>query len=316
MKKITPVMLLIVVGLTAYEYSLWTMRYENVSQAEQIVMSLTERPYVYRVLIPWIARVLTFTGLRPEQALSILVMLSAIALVYGIKSLFEVVQPNMGLRGFILSSLAVEIFMLVFFFECKVYDLATAAFFAFGIAWIAKRRHHLYYILFPFACLNRETAFLLIFLFAVYEWRKMTVLSWILSVTIQNLIFISIRLLLMDMYADNAGTVLIFRPIYNLLGFLRFPLEGVLHWSAFSTVIYLSLRNRRSNPSVLNVSFLLLLPILMVLYILFGGVFEVRVFAEVYPLAWVLCWQNSIQIHEPVSLKKGNYILDVPRGEQ
>jgi hypothetical protein len=75
-----------VVVLTAREYAQWT--FDNLSRAQMIVMGLEERPYVYRALVPWLARVLVMLGLRADMALMIVVILSAIGLVYGIKYLF------------------------------------------------------------------------------------------------------------------------------------------------------------------------------------------------------------------------------------
>ena len=79
-------LLLGIVVLTARQYAQWT--FDNLSRAQMIVMGLEERPYVYRALVPWLAHVLVRLGLRADVALMIVVILSAIGLVYGIKYLF------------------------------------------------------------------------------------------------------------------------------------------------------------------------------------------------------------------------------------
>ena len=79
-------LLLGVVVLTAREYARWT--FDDLSRAQMIVMGLEEKPFVYRVLVPWLAHVLGLLGLRADVALTMIIVLSAIGLVYGIKYLF------------------------------------------------------------------------------------------------------------------------------------------------------------------------------------------------------------------------------------
>src|SRR3989304_10509408 len=75
-----------VVVLTAREYAYWTVH--NFSTADMIVMGLEQKPYVYRALVPWLAHLLVIIGMTPEAALTVLVIGSAIGLLYGIKYLF------------------------------------------------------------------------------------------------------------------------------------------------------------------------------------------------------------------------------------
>lgn len=74
-----------IVILTAQEYARWT--YDSLSRAQMIVMGLEGKPYVYRALVPWLAHLFVVLGLRADTALMVLVVLSAIGLVYGIKYL-------------------------------------------------------------------------------------------------------------------------------------------------------------------------------------------------------------------------------------
>ena len=74
--------MLFIVLIMASEYARWT--WDVQWRAEQIVNGLAERPQVYRALVPWLAYILVLMGLRPEQALTIVVVLSAIGLIYGI----------------------------------------------------------------------------------------------------------------------------------------------------------------------------------------------------------------------------------------
>jgi len=80
-------LLLLVVGLTARQYAQWA--YQNQTKAEWIVFGLEIRPYVYRALVPFLARILVTLGMGAEQALTVVVVASAIGLVYGIQYLFQ-----------------------------------------------------------------------------------------------------------------------------------------------------------------------------------------------------------------------------------
>ncbi len=71
--------------LTAKQYAQWA--FQNLTRAEWIVFGLEIRPYVYRALVPFVSRVLVFLGMGPKQALTVVVVASAIGLLYGIKYL-------------------------------------------------------------------------------------------------------------------------------------------------------------------------------------------------------------------------------------
>lgn len=74
---------LMVVVLVAREYARAT--YYSLEVAQIWVYGIGERPYVYRTLVTWAARPLVWLGLREDVALSTVIVLSAIGLVYGIK---------------------------------------------------------------------------------------------------------------------------------------------------------------------------------------------------------------------------------------
>ena len=85
-KNLIKGLLLGLIILTANEYARHT--WDIPSRARLIALGLEERPYVYRALVPWLAHVLVILGVSPELALTIIVVVSAVALLYGIKYLF------------------------------------------------------------------------------------------------------------------------------------------------------------------------------------------------------------------------------------
>ena len=77
-------MLLAFIVITAFYYAQLT--FKNSIHARSIVYGEEMRPFVYRALIPLLARGLVALGIDPQDALLGLVIMSAIALVYGFKS--------------------------------------------------------------------------------------------------------------------------------------------------------------------------------------------------------------------------------------
>jgi len=84
-KKIAKVLALLVVIFTALQYAFWAVK--STADPEMIVYGLQVKPFVYRALVPFLARILVWLGMGAEQALTVIVVASAIGLVYGIRFL-------------------------------------------------------------------------------------------------------------------------------------------------------------------------------------------------------------------------------------
>lgn len=201
--------------------------------------------------------------------------------------IFSDPSNDRDLHIFLLAFVATELFMLVFFLERKVYDMSTAAFFAWMLGLLARRKFLAYYLVFPFACLNRETAFLMIFVFAHHfqSWYRP---QWIYGAIYQTIVFLLIRMALMVLYAHNVGIPFLFRLPENIQDFAIHPWLSLVHWFVFVLVAWLCTRDWHAKPILLRSAFTVLVPSLLVLYLLFGWAFELRVFAEVYPVVFAL----------------------------
>ncbi len=192
------------------------------------------------------------------------------------------------LQEFILAALAVEVFMAIFLLECKVYDLTTAAIFAWCLGFLVRGKFVGFYLLYPVGCLNRETMFLLSLFFMVKYFWKLNTVCYLLGLVYQGSAFLGIRLLLMTIYKHSAGQDFYFWPGQILSGYWRQPLDTLLLISLFGTAIYLACRRWREKPAFLRTALLTILPLQLVLHLTMGMPFEIRVFAEVFPVIWVL----------------------------
>ena len=80
------IILFLLVLITAALYTSWTYQFPWL--AEPIVFGLQDRPFVYRALVPLLSRLLWLAGLPANVALTVIVLLSAIGLLYALYYLF------------------------------------------------------------------------------------------------------------------------------------------------------------------------------------------------------------------------------------
>lgn len=73
---------LLLLCVVAWQYAHWT--WKTHVHAEQIALSLEGKPFVLRALVPWLARGLMWLGFTAETALTILIILFAVGLYYGL----------------------------------------------------------------------------------------------------------------------------------------------------------------------------------------------------------------------------------------
>jgi hypothetical protein len=194
-------------------------------------------------------------------------------------------------REFVLAALAVELFMVLFFLECKIYDLVTAAIFALSLGLLAREKFLAYFFVFVIGCLNRET---MILMTAVYVLHFHGQPGWRAGAIYQLVVFVIIRIALMVHFAGAPGGAFWFRPVENIEWFMQFPWVSLVHWAALALVTWLCIRQWYRKPLLLRNAFTVLAPSLVMLYLVFGWAFEVRVFAEVYPVAFALAFGGEL----------------------
>jgi hypothetical protein len=248
--------------------SMWLVLYERWNlYLTQVAYSLEGRPFVSRLLLPLLSRSLEWlTGIDAVSWLGFLFVLSAVFFYFSAKYLYETFYE----RGEIAALVSFLFLMMLTFVETKVYDYATAAFFALSLGLLARGKHGVFLLVFPFATLNRETTFLLTIFYAVYFFGKLPLQKYLASLSVQTAVYLSIKLVTASMFSGNGGQdvyfyldVMLAHRSYIIL--LIFPL------------LYFFLRNK---PEFIRKSFWIIFPAQVALYLLFGQPLEVRVFAE------------------------------------
>ena len=195
-----------------------------------------------------------------------------------------------SLRDFAIAALGVEVFMAVFFLECSVHDLSTAMFFAFGLGFLARGHYKSFFVLYLIATINRETTFLFTVFFVVFYLRRMPALQYLFRIGYQCLAFAFTRWMITSIYAGNAGAQFYFWPARVADDYVNQPINTVLLLSTCVLLGYFVYRNWNQKPAFLRLAFLVLFPLLLIMHLTVGMAFEIRVFAEVFPVVWVLIW--------------------------
>lgn len=254
-----------------------------------IANSVDERPYVYRVLLPFLSRLLHYVfGGDIVVWLGILFVLSAIGAYLAMRYLYEAFYENGDLPAF----LGFQILLLLCLIETKVYDYATAAFFALSLGLLARGKLRIFLILFPVATLNRETTFLLTLFFAVYFFGKIPKKLYALSLVYQVVVYVSIKEMVQLLFSRNGG-----QPVYWT--FWNVVSVYAHLWQALLILIpigYLLIRSWKRVPNFIQVVILVMVPAQIILHLLFGKAFEVRVFAE----SIVFCVFIMVAFNHPI----------------
>jgi hypothetical protein len=234
-----------------------------------------EKPFVFRALVPTMASMFS----NREMAVNVIVLLFCIGLGWVMSELVD-----LKWRRILWNELAIIVSfsatLLILDRYKKVYDVPSVFFFALLLLLWAKKKYLLSIPVFALACLNRETAVLIIpVLFLIGR-------SWKYAI-VQVVIFVAIRAMLVWVYGDAPGQEFFIRPMQSL----AVHMDNILATLAIVAVglgayLLVLLKWRRGYYGV-SVFVALLFPALCLVYIVFGYPFEVRVFGEVMPILFM-----------------------------
>jgi hypothetical protein len=171
-------------------------------------------------------------------------------------------------------------------------------FFALSLGLLARGKLAHYYLLFVIASINRETTFLLILFFMVYFYNKIPFRQYFFGVIYQGLAYLVVKLAIMGAYSSVPGTPLQWRPMEVIKGYVDKPVWfAVVMFMFFCAFIVIALRQWSEKPLFLRVAFGTIFPLQLILHILAGYAYEIRVFAEVFPVLFLLCAWPIQAIH-------------------
>lgn len=275
-------------SLAAFEYAaIYWLGDLNLWQVELLTSINLNKPWVYRQLVPILARAIAALGIRIDLALVLVVTIAGAGFYLALRSLAFLFY-KMDDKAEILIIFLVLLGMILFNYERLPYDLMTAWLFALAFLYIARGDDNRLAIVFVLASLNRETAFLLIIFLGVIASARGNARNQRWLIFTLTLIFVLIQLTLRIVFQENDGLISWIEPAFNLLRFKNNPVRTLVHGSITLVLLWLACRDWIRKPYYLRLAFVSLAPPLVLMYLVFGQAFEVRVFWEIYPILVLL----------------------------
>lgn len=287
-----------------------TLGREPREQLAQLALGEAHRPFQLRVLVPWLARSLAHvipgaavralpSAFAPAIAraggggLGVSVLTLLAASLAGFVGAFHVLlrrsvadlEPMSAHAYTFLAALG----LVPFLFWSHPYDLPTLLLFTLAALAQLGGRRDLFGVVFVLACLNKETAVLLL-VPALLDRRLPEGRSRFVGSL--ALVYVATQFGLRMLYRHNAGTAIEVHLAENVRAAASMPLSIVVTAVLFGGV---ALRARAAWPrldAALRGPMLALIP-LFAAYLLFGVWGEVRVFLEAYPATCVVLARRS-----------------------
>jgi hypothetical protein len=258
------------------------------------------KPFVTRMLVPFLIKQMTILlPITPEAAASAVMYLSLIAFVFAFRYLLAAFwKPSIISDALTwLSILGLLPFMVSF--SRAVYDFPTLFLFTLELGFLAHRRWKWFLIVFPVACLNRETSILLCLAFAVHYYPRMERRFFLKMLSGQGVSYILTRAYILLRFWDNPGgafewhlpdQIRVLSQIPSVFEtFAPLGLIALLFLVCGIAILFLMLFLWEEKPRLLRDAALVMVPPLALTHLLFGMPFEIRVFYEVYPVVLLLC---------------------------
>jgi hypothetical protein len=282
--------------------SKWIGLYDPGNENDVILLTnfSGDKPSVFRVIVPLLARILIDSlAIPPDYSIFVVIVISFTAMFWALQYFgltFSEKYEDVALYA--LGGVLISSILLSAGFG-KIYDPATVFFFALSLGFIARGQLKEYYFLFPFATLNRETTFLLVIVFSLYYCHRISFVKYVCGIIYQALVYILIKLCLSHLFAGNGGKPMYFLEYKVFQVYMSNPLltAGVIF--IFVVCMYYVFRNWMEKPLFLRVAFLSIFPVQILLHILLGYAYELRVFIESVPVICMLYMFNAKESQPP-----------------
>jgi hypothetical protein len=290
----------------------------------KMIFGQANRPYVNRALLPgtvrllssaipeparkelnailmenpvsaqWLEKLLVPPEFATEGMLALILMFgSLLGFCFAFSRLFQdvfEVNPSIA-QPVTLFSL---VFLVFFFGFGYIYDFTTLFLFTFAQVLMIEKKWKSYLILFPFVCLNKETAIMLPVVFSFYYFRRMDRSLLFRLLDMQLIIFGLVQAALVSIFINNPGGFIELHFGDHILAMQKFPLLSILSALIILVILFLVFYKWNQKPAFLRYCAAGIIP-LMVFYIFFGFPFEIRVFYEFFAVIAGLCFFPIIQ---------------------
>jgi len=255
-----------------------------------IPAELTLKPFVYRALVPLLASWIHFMGVPVGLSTVIVMTLSGMGLYLSLRELYFSLYRE-GKYSELYLVLTVCGGMLLFESYRKPYDLMTAWLFTWCFLLILKRNDLGYLVVFILACINRETAFLLILVYMVSRLVELEFVKSLWIVACQIFIYLDIALMIRLIFRDLPSVVDKKFEIdwtRNFIAFLHNPYLFLFHVGIVLLVLWRIHKVWKFRPLLPKIVLFIFAPILTFAYVFGCQPFEIRMYWELYPAMGLL----------------------------
>jgi hypothetical protein len=310
------------------------------ARVPDMVYGRAHRPFVQRTLVPsairairsglprstlgairrtvsgpplYLPRKLGILGWEPafitEYAIAVVMHFALLAAFpFALRRLFQALYGAPG-HSYIAPLLA-TLLLPWFFFDRGthyLYDFSTLLLFTLALAFLAEERLGPYYLVLVLGTVNKETAALLILVFATTCWERLPRRLFVRHVVAQLVIVGSVLGALNRVFSGNPGGAVEWHLVKNLRLMETVPsLSSLLALMSATLLVFVRLGDK---PTFLKRA-LIVLPPLVVSYLCLGIYGEIRVFYEAYPILFLLAFDNaSAALGRPLTAREGRVIV-------
>jgi len=290
-----------------------------------MVYGKAHKPFVYRVLVPVTVRLVTaaipvqlrdsigsfasqnslicrvFSALQWEieyfveySIVSVLLYLALLGFVLALRYLGKGVYRAEEVFHDIAALVSLVVLPTFFEFFSHLYDFSNLLLFTLGLALMVRRKWRWFLLVFVLACLNKETAILLTFIFVIhfqFGRRLESGLAGRLLVA-QLAVFLLIKVAVTLIFRDNPGSFLQFHLDHNFYLLKPYPLSSVVVPFALAVLVY---HKWSEKPTFLKESLWILVPLFSI-GLFFSYLDEGRSFYELYPILVLLTCYSLAKI--------------------
>jgi hypothetical protein len=278
-----------------------------------------ERPYVYRELVPLLARGLsplippslagtfssapfpirkTFEALseggysREAAAVLVLIFVSLVGFAYAQRYFLRILGMTSSREQFILPLLAQILILPFTIFFGYIYDIPQVLLITVCLAFVLERRWVGYFFVLALASLNKETSVLVILVFVIFYWSRLPRTAFISLFLVQTAIYASIRAILLYIYRDNPGAQMLMTLKTHYEQYVVYPPSILITLVFFVPLVYLMRRGwKRKHPFLQAGSVMFVL--LIGLFFIAGMPVEFRVLLDALPIVAILIYQSK-----------------------
>lgn len=299
------------------------------AQFHDMIYGTAFKPYVHRALLPVTVRLLTaviprdhkkaldrFLDESPtiqvisaavlfikqqqhrqaltEYALALLVLfLSLQGFLWSLRYLFNSLYPAPRIYADIACVTALAALPYCFKYYSHLYDFPTLFLGTLAMGLMYNKHWVRYLMVFVLACLNKETAILLVLLCAVYYRQHRHTAPYKIRLVLQVIIFLCIKSVLTVIFLHNPGSIMEMHLFdHNLQLFKLYPPVTIVIWLAIGTALaFLVFYRISQKPRFLRDAMGMCIPLGLGI-LLFGFADELRVYYEVFPVIFLLAFDG------------------------